>query len=216
MWRLLSGSVCGLAALCTLAFVPSCQTVVDRLIPGTEQGDGRSRLLHLGRDIKGGTGAPNTPATLLVQAHGGTHLAVRVDHGIARTLDANGPGESELCVALPAPSKDGWQRTQLLVESRLAAFDVLVGLVTFDTDGAGGAGASDELAHICPGSRLRDQEHLLITGPGPTPLEDGDGGTGGISEEGGATSAGTGGTAANPDMGGTSGAAPSGTGGVGP
>ena len=214
MRRSLSRSVCALAAVYALAVVPSCQGLVDDLIPGTEQGDGRSRLLHLGRDAKSGLGTPNAPATLLVQARGGTHLAVRVDQGTARPLDGNGPGESELCVMLPAPSKDGWQRTQLLVESRLASFDVLVGLVTFDVEGAGGAGTAEELAHICPGSRLRDQDHLLIVGPGPTPPEDSIGGAG---PEGGSAGADTGGPPpASPEIGGTAAMASSGTGGVAP
>lgn len=178
----------------------ACQGTVDFLVPGKEQGDGKSRLLQLGQDAKSGPGTARAPALVHVQALAGSHVAVRVDGGTARVLDEpTTPAASRTCVLLPLQVKAELRRTQLLVESPLAALDVFVGLVTFDETEATAVGAgrvTDDarrrLVNVCGDGFLLDQDHLFIKAPGlPTP-DDGDGGTGGSGAETPADPAGAG------------------------
>jgi hypothetical protein len=192
-----------------LLLLSDCQCAIDRVVPGEEPRDGISRLLQVQQDKspRAGSGAPGSPALVYVEARAGDHLAIWIDGGTVRDLDAHQTAAaSEQCVVLPE-LRNGVSRAQFLVESSLTKFTVQFGLVTAGVE-VGSAGSSGmvstgdvakyRLEHICPGARLLDLDEVTINGPGATePVTaggdnaGGDSGAGGANDEPG-TTAGTG------------------------
>jgi hypothetical protein len=176
-----------LAVATLLLLAPGCQDAIDRLVPGEQPQDGRSRLVQLGQDksSRSGSGAPGSPALIHAEAQAGTHLAVWADGGVVRSLEEHPThGSAEQCLILPTPSSGRHTRVQFLVESARPKFTVLVGLAMLGA----GTGASSRLEAICPDAFLLDQAELSLEPNGsPSPEGDGgesSGGSGGVEDEG--------------------------------
>ncbi|MDF3067342.1 MAG: hypothetical protein K0R38_2943 [Polyangiaceae bacterium] len=204
----------------------SCQKLINGLVPGEQPEDGDARLLQAQQDSAGGSGTLASPAAIFVRAKGGTHLAVRVDGGVAWQLDQQpAEGRSSLCLLLPSGSNEGWGQAQFLVASARQGYDVLIGLARFEEEaveptvpGAGGAEPTpvtptpvapepqrELLEHACPGAALVDQVTVHVRTEEvlpPTPTEGGAGGR--DPSDGGAAGAamGIGGAGSNGDAGG--------------